>query len=123
MIHAVAKHARTWGSWALLAIAISGLPQLALAVEDGNARAGSGELRAVRVLLFGDRATSSTTVMPLSVVTVGSKATFADADRDRSTFRASSRRADLLGRTARLGPPKRTIVVLHALRMGSSNFV
>lgn len=123
MIHAVGKHARAWATWVLLAIAVSGLPQLALAVEDGSDRAGSGELRAVRVLLFGDRATSSATAMPSLVAAVGANAAFDEAVRDRSTDRASSRRADLLGRTARLGPPKRTLVVLHVLRMGSSNYV
>lgn len=103
---------------------LSGLPQLALAVEDGIPKTGSEELRSIRSMLFGDRAATTK-----SSPTVPAAGTLEDSDAPQRAVAAGSehprfvRRAVPPGHRVLLGPSKRAMRLMRMLGLGASGFV
>lgn len=111
-------------AWLVLAVALSGLPQLALAVEDGIPRSGSEERRSIRSMLFGDRAATTTSVPTTSAAGACERSVARPAGAGTGSAVARSvRSAASPGHRAPLGPSKLAMQRLRALGLGASGFV
>ncbi len=118
------RRVRAWSLSALLVTMLSGLPQLALAVEDGASTTGTEELRSIRSLLVGDRvATDPAFAAP-------SPGSLTDRHADRVTIvrrgaavPAYVRRGVPPGQPARLGPARSMTSLVRILQLAASSFV
>lgn len=109
---------------AIVVVALSGVPQLALAVEDERSRVDTEEFRSIRSTLFGDRAAGAKAPsVPAPTASAAGREGVHTATRSGVAASAFVRRSVAPGQPARLGPPRALTRLFVTLHLSASSFV